>query len=105
MGYSYNEVGNRVILHLMRGARINKNDIGRLMNLSNPTVHKYIKNPGLFTFSQLYQLAGILRIDIQIFIIMLINNREGVKKEVLYQYAEDTKNAQIILNDIPATKP
>lgn len=58
------KTGNVSLIYLLRKANKTKSDIGKVLNVSNPTIHTLINNPNLMTLAQFYTIAGYIKIDV-----------------------------------------
>ena len=58
------KTGNVSLIYLLRKANKTKSDIGKVLNVSNPTIHTLINNPYLMTLAQFYTIAGYINIDV-----------------------------------------
>lgn len=83
--------GNVSLIYLMRKANKTKSDLGRLLNVSNVTIHSYLCNPYLMTLNQLYTISAVLNINTLEMIHLIVENTPQNKdSDVWYQRIQNS---------------
>ncbi len=77
----YKNNANNPIVSQIKQNNLQKEDICKLLNISQATLNNYINNPYLIRLGDIHQLASIFNLGILEFIYLLERNKPKLKKE------------------------
>ena len=83
------KTGNPALIYLIKKQGLNKSEIGRMLQISNATLHKYLNNPYLLSIYQFIALSGLLKIDYIHLLQLVTQSKPQAKKNTWFNTDED----------------
>jgi hypothetical protein len=90
------KTGNVCLIYLIKRKNISKSEIGRMLNVSGVTLHKYLNNPYLMTLQQIYTISAMLDINTAMLVYLFSQNAPKDIKHLNWfnKLQEDSKEMQ-----------
>lgn len=90
MSFKYSSVERNVILKQLAKNNFSKSDLCRMLDVSQPTIDCWIKDPGLIRLRELNTIAGLFGINV-LELVYLLERTKPVLKKADKWYIENVK--------------
>lgn len=79
----------------MKKNNLKKTDICRLLEISQPTLEKWIQKPGTINLKYIIMLSGLLNIRIEVLVYLLSRNKPKVNSNVKKHWLSEDIDTEI----------